>query len=144
MDGFACETFAELIPLLLSVLGFNPVIPYGNWLHSIDFLKELLALARAVVEAEKQVDPKDEREKAKAALSELLSEAKAGNTPVVAVLIVADIDEIVRMGRFPGWQDTHAGEREVQNALRKIIYVKYKIKDQDLFDKAYGYIRQYY
>jgi len=37
-----------------------------------------------------------------------------------------------------------AGEREVQKALRKVIYVKYKIKDQDLFDKAYGYIRQYY
>ncbi len=113
-------------------------------LHSIDFLKELLALARSVVEAEKQVDPKDEREKAKAALSELFSEAKSGNTPVVVTRIVADIDEIVRMVRFPGWQDTHAGEREVQKALRKIIYVKYKIKDQDLFDKAYGYIRQYY
>jgi len=113
-------------------------------LHSIDFLKELLTLARAVVEAEKQVDPVDEQEKAKAALTELFSEAKSGNTPVVVARIVADIDEIVRMARFPGWQDTHAGEREVQKALRKIIYVKYKIKDQDLFDKAYGYIRQYY
>lgn len=112
-------------------------------LHSIDFLKELLALARAVVEAEKEVDPADEREKAKAALSELFSEAKSGNTPVVVERIVNDIDEIVRMVRFPGWQDTHAGEREVQKALRKVIYVKYKIKDQDLFDKAYGYIRHY-
>ncbi len=44
----------------------------------------------------------------------------------------------------PGWQTTKAGEREVQKALRKVIYVKYKIKNQDLFDKAYGYIRQYY
>jgi len=113
-------------------------------LHSIDFLKELLTLARAVVEAEKQVDPVDVQEKARAALTELFSEAKSGNTPVVVERIVADIDEIVRMVRFPGWQDTHAGEREVQKALRKIIYVKYKIKDQDLFDKAYGYIRQYY
>ena len=41
-------------------------------------------------------------------------------------------------------QNTKAGEREVQKALRKVIYIKYKIKDQDLFDKAFGYIRQYY
>jgi type I restriction enzyme R subunit len=113
-------------------------------LHSIDFLKELLTLAREVVEAEKRVDPVDEQSKAKAALTELFSEAKSGDTPVVVERIVTDIDEIVRMVRFPGWQDTHAGEREVQKALRKVIYVKYKIKDQDLFDRAYGYIRQYY
>jgi len=113
-------------------------------LHSIDFLKQLLTLAREVVEAGKQVDPEDERVKAKAALTELFTEAKSVDTPVVVERIVADIDEIVRMVRFPGWQDTHAGEREVQKALRKVIYVKYKIKDQDLFDKAYGYIRQYY
>jgi type I restriction enzyme R subunit len=37
-----------------------------------------------------------------------------------------------------------AGEREVQKALRKVIYVKYQVKDQDLFEKAFGNIRQYY
>jgi len=57
---------------------------------------------------------------------------------------VADIDEIVRLVSFPGWQNIKAGEREVQKALHKVIYVKYKIKDQDLFDKAFGYIGQYY
>ena len=113
-------------------------------LHSIDFLKELLTLAREVVQAEKQVEPVDEQAKAKAALTELFVEVKNGKTPVVVKRIVADIDEIVRLVRFPGWQDTKAGEREVQKALRKVIYVKYKIKDQDLFDKAFGYIRQYY
>lgn len=40
-----------------------------------------------------------------------------------------------------GCRDTKAGEHEVQKAQRKVIYVKYKIKDQDLFDKAFGYIR---
>ncbi|MEZ5489080.1 MAG: type I restriction endonuclease subunit R [Gammaproteobacteria bacterium] len=113
-------------------------------LHSIDFLKELLILAKEVVQAEKRVDPVDEQAKAKAALTELFVEVKSGKTPVVVERIVADIDEIVRLVRFPGWQDTKAGEREVQKALRKVIYVKYKIKDQDLFDKAFGYIRQYY
>ena len=113
-------------------------------LHSIDFLKELLTLAKEIVQAEKRVDPVDEQAKAKAALTELFVEVKSGKTPVVVERIVADIDEIVRLVRFPGWQDTKAGEREVQKALRKVIYVKYKIKDQDLFDKAFGYIRQYY
>ena len=113
-------------------------------LNSIDFLKDLLMLAKEVVEAEQEVDPEDEQDKAKAALSDLFAEAKSEDTPVVVERIVTDIDEIVRLVRFPGWQSTNAGEREVQKALRKVIYVKYKIKDQDLFDKAYGYIRQYY
>lgn len=113
-------------------------------LHSLDFLKELLTLAREVVQAEKQVDPIDEQSKAKAALTELFAEVKNDNVPVVVERIVTDIDEIVRMVRFPGWQNTKAGEREVQKALRKVIYVKYQIKDQELFDKAFGYIRQYY
>ncbi|NTU58605.1 MAG: HsdR family type I site-specific deoxyribonuclease [Chlorobiaceae bacterium] len=113
-------------------------------LHSLDFLKELLTLAREVVQAEKQVAPVDEQSKAKAALTELFAEVKSGNTPVVIERIVTDIDEIVRLVRFPGWQNTKSGERDVQKALRKVIYVKYQVKDQELFDKAYGYIRQYY
>ncbi len=113
-------------------------------LHSLDFLKELLMLAKDVLQAEKEVFPVDEQSKAKAALTELLAEVKNVTTPIVVERIVTDIDEIVRLVRFPGWQSTKAGEREVQKALRKVIYVKYQIKDQDLFDKAYGYIRQYY
>ena len=113
-------------------------------LHSLDFLKELLTLARDVVQAEQQVDSVDEQERAKAALTELFTEAKNGETPVIVERIVADIDNIVRVVRFPGWQNTKAGEREVQKALRKVVYVNYQIKDQDLFDRAFGYIRQYY
>ena len=113
-------------------------------LTSLEFLKELLALAKDVVEAEKQVEPVDERAKGKAALTELLAEVKNSKTPVMVERVVNDIDEIVRVVRFPGWQNTKAGEREVQKALRKILYVTYKLKDQDLFDRAYGYIKQYY
>jgi len=46
--------------------------------------------------------------------------------------------------RFLGWQDTTEGKREVQKALRELLYVKYKIKDADLFERAFQYIRQYY
>ena len=76
-------------------------------------------MAKEVVEAEKQVDPVDEQAKAKAALTELFTEVKNGKTPVMVERIVNDIDEIVRMVRFPGWQNTKAGEREVQKALRR-------------------------
>ena len=50
----------------------------------------------------------------------------------------------VRAVRFDGWQETHAGEREVKIALRKTLF-KYKLhQDAELFERAYGYIREYY
>lgn len=113
-------------------------------LNSLEFLKELLALAKEVVQAEKEADPVEERKDAKAALSELFAEVKNVNTPVMVERIVNDIDQIVRVLRFPGWQDTTEGKREVQKALRELLYVKYKIKDADLFERAFQYIRQYY
>lgn len=58
--------------------------------------------------------------------------------------IVDDIDEVVRATRFEGWQDTVAGEREVQSVLRRTL-LKYRLhKEQDLFDRAYDYVRQHY
>ena len=55
-----------------------------------------------------------------------------------------NIDDIVKIVRFDGWQETTAGVREVKKALRSIVMVKYRIKDKELFDKAYRYIEQYY
>lgn len=55
-----------------------------------------------------------------------------------------DIDDIVKKVRFPDWQHTSAGERLVQKELRKTL-LKYRLHtDQDLFDRAYAYIKQYY
>lgn len=113
-------------------------------LTSLEFLKNLLELARDTVEAEKEVAPEDEQAQAKAALTELFQEVKGEETPVIVERIVAEIDEIVRVVRFPDWQNTSAGEREVQKALRKVL-LNYKLhRDQELFDRAYAYIRQYY
>ena len=33
---------------------------------------------------------------------------------------------------------------EVKNALRSVVWMQYKIKDKEVFDKAYSYIEQYY
>ena len=113
-------------------------------LTSIEFLKELLGLAKDVVASEQTVVPIEDEKRGKAALTELLEESRNDDTPIMVERVVNDIDEIVRYVRFDGWQNTHAGEREVKNALRKTLF-KYKLhQDQDLFDRAYGYIRQYY
>ena len=101
-------------------------------------------MAREVVEAEKDVDPVEERDRAKEALTELFKEAKGRSTHIIVERIVADIDDIVKKFRFPDWQVTSQGERLVQKELRRTL-LKYKLHaDQELFDKAYGYIRQYY
>ena len=113
-------------------------------LISVEFLKELLELAKEVVATEQAVPPIDKEECGKAALTELFEEAKNDDTPVVVDRIVADVDEIVRAVRFDGWQATHGGEREVKKALRKTLF-KYKLHSNvELFDKAFGYIREYY
>ena len=115
-----------------------------GFLSSLEFLKAILEVAREVVEAEKESDPKEERDRAREALTELFSEAKNSNTHIIVERIVADIDEIVRTVRFPDWQATSQGERLVQRELRRAL-LKYKLHtDQDLFDKSYGYIREYY
>lgn len=113
-------------------------------LHSLQFLKDLLNLARDLVAVEKDTPPEEDEDRGKAALTELLEESKSSETPIIVEKVVEDIDEIVRVVRFPGWQKTSAGEREVKKALRKVLF-KYKLhSDAELFDKAYDYIKQYY
>lgn len=113
-------------------------------LLSVEFLKELLALARDVVQAEREIPEEEEIDRGRAALTALFEEAQNGDTPVMVKRIVDDIDEIVRAVRFDGWQATNAGEREVKKALRQTLF-RYKLhQDADLFAKAYGYIREYY
>lgn len=113
-------------------------------LNSLEFLKAILEIAKDTVEAENQADPEEEQDKALNALTELFNEVKNKHTHVIVERIVKDIDEIVKQVRFPDWQNTTQGEREVRQALRRTL-LKYRLHtDQELFDKAYGYIRQYY
>jgi hypothetical protein len=79
-----------------------------------------------VLQAEKEVPPEEDEDRGKAALTELFNEVKTAETPIMVERVVADIDEIVRLVRFPGWQGTQAGEREVKKALRKALF-KYKL-----------------
>lgn len=113
-------------------------------MHSVEFLKALLQLAHDLLEAEKTIPPEEDEDRGKAALTELFSETQSAATPVVVKRIVDDIDSIVRVVRFDGWQRTARGEREVRKNLRRTLF-KYKLhSDAELFEKAYDYIRQYY
>jgi len=111
---------------------------------SLDFLKELLDLARDTVAAEKAAGEMPREEQGKAALTELFDSLQSDGTPVIVENIVTRIDEVVRGVRFEGWQSTIRGDQEVRQALRRTLYVQFKIRDNDVFEKALGYVREYY
>jgi type I restriction enzyme R subunit len=51
---------------------------------------------------------------------------------------------VVRGVRFDGRQSAQQGDKEVRRALRKTLYVQFKIPDNYVFEKARGYVREYY
>ena len=107
---------------------------------SIEFVKELCKLAKETLKLEKELQEKTP----KAALTDLFLEIKNDQTPAVVERIVTDIDAIVKIVRFPNWQSSIGGQREVQKSLRQTL-LKYKLhKDQILFERAYEYIKEYY
>ena len=113
-------------------------------ISSVEFIKQLCEIAKETLQAERDVFTPQERKSATTALTELFLELKTDKTPAVVERIVNDIDAIVRLVRFDGWQTTVAGEREVQKSLRKTL-LKYQLhKEEELFEKAYGYIKEYY
>lgn len=111
---------------------------------SLEFLRELLELAKDTVAAEKAEDEIPREDKGKAALSELFEALRGDETPIIVSNVVDRIDEVVRAVRFDGWQSTIAGDQEVRKALRQTLYVQFKIRDNDVFEKALGYVREYY
>ena len=116
---------------------------------SIEFLKLLLELAKEAARVEKEVVPEEEIDRGKATLTQLFNGLKNNKTPVIVERIVTDIDNIVKIVRFDnpsvfGWQKTTTGKNAVKKALRSVVWIKYKIKDKEVFDKAYSYIEQYY
>ncbi len=112
-------------------------------LSSLQWLKDLLDAARDMVRLENKtseaVIPDD-----KQALTEIFLEVKNDTTPQIIANVVEDIDKIVRATRFEGWQSSLTGQKEIQKVLRQTLF-KYKLhKEQELFDKAYDYIREHY
>ena len=69
---------------------------------------------------------------------------KVGDVVKAKVVKVSDIDGIVKIVRFEGWQNVPTGRKMISRNLRDVIMRKYRIKDKEVFDKAYGYVEQYY
>jgi type I restriction enzyme R subunit len=78
---------------------------------SVEFLKELLNLARDFVAAELVTRRLQREDEGEAALTQLFEDARTPDTPIIVERVVNDIDEIVRIVRFDGWQNMGANEK---------------------------------
>lgn len=113
-------------------------------ISSVEFIKELCELAKDTLRAEREIISEQEQKSAKSALTEMFLEMRTDQTPAVVERIVNNIDDIVKNVRYEGWQTSITGERLVQKSLRKTL-LKYKLhKEEDLFNRAYEYIKEYY
>ena len=108
------------------------------------FLKALLDLAKEAAQMEREVIPEEKEDKGKAALTALFQSVRNEKTPVIVERIVGDIDGIVKIVRFDGWQNVPTGRKMISRNLRDVIMRKYRIRDTEVFDKAYSYVEQYY
>lgn len=118
-----------------------------NLISSIDFLRELLATAKEILQEEQRLEqPEDKRAQARAALTELFESVRTAETPIIVERVVNDIDEnvVAIVRKFKDAFKSVTARREIKKKLRSILWVNYQIKDQDVFDKAYNYIEMYY
>jgi len=117
-------------------------------LSSIDFLKALLVQARETTEQERAygIEPIDEVELRKGALTELFLESRSPQTPDIIRRLVDRIDEVVRAitGDFSGWQETHSGKKRVEKAVLDILLSFQLHGDGELREKVHAYIRSNY
>jgi type I restriction enzyme, R subunit len=117
---------------------------------SVEFLKQLLELARALVEAENRdadgtldamsvlPDPH------KGALTQILQEYAPEHTPALIENVVERIDAIVRPVRGTSWQTSQPGDRAVRRELRLVLSNNGLPAVGELHDRAYAYIREHY
>ena len=104
-------------------------------------------MAKELLEEEKKVEqPQDKRAQARAALTDLFQSIKTDETPIIVEQVVNDIDnEVVNIIRqFTDAFQSVTARREIKKKLRSILWIKYQIKDNDVFERAYQYIEQYY
>jgi type I restriction enzyme R subunit len=117
--------------------------------ESVDFLKQLLKIAKDILEAEKAddegriadikvVDPR------KGALTQIFEEFRPTGVPVVIENVVEQVDGLVSPVRGTGWQTSHPGDRHVRQELRLVLKNNGLPISGDLFDRAYAYISENY
>ena len=117
---------------------------------SVEFLRDILELAQQVTAVERADDDGDIDDVSilpdpnVGALTQIFHEFAPSETPVIVENVVNDIDTIVRQVRFTGWNQTQNGDRTVRKEVR-LTLKKYGLPTTgELFDRAYGYIRENY
>lgn len=117
---------------------------------SVEFLREMLELARQVTAVERADDDGDLDAIAVlpdpnvGALTQIFREYAPADVPLIVENVVNDIDTIVRQVRFTGWTQTQNGDRTVRREVR-LTLKKYGLPSTgELFDRAYAYIRENY
>ncbi|MEH8261834.1 HsdR family type I site-specific deoxyribonuclease [Aeromonas veronii] len=114
-------------------------------IKAIDWLKGLLDAAKDSVQAERETgEHVVTEEDNKQALTKLFLETRPETTPKLIGDVVEQIDKIVNVTRFDGWQNSNSGPREIQKALFLTLAQFGLNKDKELFQKAYGYIEEHY
>lgn len=117
---------------------------------SVEFLREILGLAKDLTVAEKAEDEGGTEslsllpDPKVGALTQILAEYGPPDTPVIVEEVVADIDAIVKQVRFAGWADTQNGDRAVRREIRLVLKRFALPTTGELFDRTYGYIRENY
>ena len=116
---------------------------------SVEFLKQLLEIASAMVAAEKaeeegRLDEIKVIDPDRGALTQILEEYAPEGTPVIIETVVEQIDAIVRPVRGTGWQESQPGDRTVRQELRKVLRASGLPPQGAIFDRAYEYIRNNY
>jgi type I restriction enzyme R subunit len=116
---------------------------------SVAFLKRLLDLARQLVEAERaeadgHLDQFQVLDPDKGALTQILEEYAPPGVPVIVAKVVEDIDALVRPIRGTHWQESQPGDREVRRQLHLVLKNSGLPPSGDLYDRAYGYVREHY
>jgi type I restriction enzyme R subunit len=117
--------------------------------ESVEFLRQLLELAKNLLEAEraddegridqvKVVDPR------KGALTQIFDEYKPEGVPLVIETVVEQVDSLVQPVRGTGWQTSHPGDRTVRQELRLVLRNSGLPPAGELFNRAYAYIRENY
>ncbi|MHC6223168.1 type I restriction endonuclease subunit R [Arthrobacter sp. MMS24-S77] len=117
---------------------------------SVDFLRDLLDLARDLAAAEKAEDDNGIAgldllpDPNVGALTQIFEEYRPQDVPVIVGKVVADIDAIVKEVRWDGWNNTKEGDKAVRIAIRKVL-VRYGLPAAgELFDRAYAYVAENY
>ncbi len=118
-----------------------------NARESQQLLKDVLELARQVVEADRLTTEREEPsviDQDRGALTAILEEFAPAGTPVIVGRVAEDIDAIVRPVRGTRWQASHPGDREVRKQIRMVLRTHGLPPSGELFDRAYAYIAEHY